>query len=174
MKWRTLIPVILLALVLFVASACGGGGAEATPTPTPTPTQTSTPTVTPTPTPTPEATEYPPPSEGKGNLAGHITWDGKSWRLEHGKQAGVQLFTKDAYQELGEYWTQIGAPEKRGAADVEGYFLFKNIDPGLYLVKVKCPTTSKFGGILYGPVEVTADETTSMGEIDPFDDCTRK
>lgn len=172
MKWKTVIPIVVLAIVLCVASACGGGVAPATPTPTPMPTPTSTPTITPIPTPTPEATEYPPLNEGKGKIAGHITWGGKSWRLEHGKQARVDLFTRDAFQLIGDLLYQQDAPVKRGAADTEGYFLFKNIEPGYYYVLVYCPGALR--GQVYGPIEVVADDTNNMGEIDPIDGCTGK
>lgn len=172
MKWRKVIPIVLLALVLCVASACGGGGAPATLTPTPTPTPTSTPTLTPTPTPTPEDTEYPTPKEGKGNIAGHITWNGKSWQVEQGTRAGVQLFTRDALDYFLGHFTQVGAPVKRGSADTEGYFLFKNIDSGYYYVLVFCIPGAVYDWVAYGPVEVVASQTTSMGEIDPYDTCT--
>ncbi len=166
MKWRTVVPIVLLALVLCVASACGGGGAA------PTPTSTPTLTPTPTPTPTPEATEYPPPGEGKGNLAGHITWNGKSWQVEQGTRAGVQLFTRDGFDYLFGLFVQVGSPVKRGSADTDGYFLFKNIEPGYYYVRVYCPPGASYDWMVYGPVEVVANQTTSIGEIDPYDTCT--
>lgn len=40
MKWNSIIPIVMFALVLLVASACGGAGAGPSPSPTPTPTPT--------------------------------------------------------------------------------------------------------------------------------------
>lgn len=165
MKWGKFVPIVLLALVLLVASACGGGEAAPTPTPTPTPTPITGVTPTPTPTEAPWADICPSPSPGKGNIAGHVLWNGQSWFPLFGKEAKVELYPPEAF---GEGFV-IGGSISKTHADEEGYFCFEDIEPGVeYYITVECP--NRPGIVTYGPIDVRANHTFWL-ELDPYLTC---
>lgn len=160
-------------IVMLVLSACGGGAAqtesaEAVVVDTSTPAATSTPADTPTPKPTVTATETPlptatatpnmtatrlpeitPAAEGKGNVAGLVLWNN-----EPVPQAAVWLCERFEGDCLGLY-------QYRANTDENGYFIFKNVTPGKYLVAINSFSTGWF--VFYFDSDGNREQEVSSG-----------
>jgi len=106
-----------------------------TPTPEATPTFTPTETVTPTFTPNVTATLLPeitPAAEGKGNVAGLVLWNNQPV-----PQAAVWLCEDFKGNCVGTY-------QYKTNTDKNGYYVFKNVTPGEYLVAINSFSTGWF------------------------------
>jgi hypothetical protein len=106
-----------------------------TPTPEATATQTSTPLATATFTPNVTATLLPeitPAVEGKGNLAGLVTWNNQPVT-----RAAVWLCEKFEGDCKGIY-------QYRTNTDQNGYYVFENVTPGKYIVAINSFSTGWF------------------------------
>ena len=167
-------------LLVLVLSACNGGAQTApteteivntstpaftstpaeTPTPEATATSTSTPLPTATFTPNVTATQLPevtPAAEGKGNVIGLVTWNGQPV-----KQAAVWLCEKFDGACLGTY-------QYRANTDKNGYYVFKNVIPGKYLVAINSFSTGWF--IFYFDSNGSREQVVSAGKdliLDPW------
>jgi hypothetical protein len=160
-------------ILLFIQSACAAN-APAAPTETPildtaTPAPTSTPTNTPTPeatatstnTPEPTATVTPnvtatqipdveTPVDGKGNLIGLVLWNDQPV-----PKAAVWLcegFSNGC----------TGINQYRANTDANGYYVFKNVTPGKYIVAVNSFSTGWF--IFYISPHGTREQTVTAGK----------
>lgn len=135
-----------------------------TPQDTPTPEATSTFTATPLPTatftPNVTATQLPeitPPAEGKGNVAGLVLWNDQPV-----PKAAVWLCEKFQGACLGTY-------QYRANTDKNGYYVFKNVTPGKYLVAINSFSTGWF--IFYFDASGSREQVVSAGEnllLDPW------
>lgn len=132
--------------------------ASPTPVDTATPAETSTPVATSTPSGT--ATQLPPmtpPAEGKGNVVGLVLWNDRPvphaavWLCE-----GVMLGCTGTYQ----YKTN---------ADHNGYFVFRNVTPGRYIVAINSFSSNWF--MFYFASNGTREQSVSAGKdlvLDPW------
>ena len=172
----------VLVLAMGLLSGCGPGqlfGPTLTPTPTITPTftLTFTPTLTPTPqatstptsTPLPTATftpdvtatqlpEITPPAEGKGNVIGLVLWNNQPV-----PQEAVWLCEKFEGNCLGTY-------QYRASTDQNGYYVFRNVTPGRYIVAINSFSTSWFN--FYFDARGSKEQTVAAGKnliLDPWD-----
>ncbi len=105
--------------------------ATPTPSPTPTPTMTPTPTATPSPTPTPTPTITPSPTPATGGVQGWVFHDentDQSYQNEPGI-ADVTIFLETA---SGQVITDT-------TTDVDGYFQFSGLTPGIYILRESIP-----------------------------------
>jgi hypothetical protein len=124
-----------------------------TSTPEATVTSTNTPAPTPTFTPDVTATQLPeitPAVEGKGNVVGLVLWNGQPVA-----KAAVWLCEKFEGACKGVY-------QYRANTDDNGYYIFKNVTPGKYLVAINSFSTSWF--IFYFDTQGNRMQTVSAGE----------
>lgn len=119
--------------------------ATATLTETPAPTATSTPNVTPT-----QLPELPAAVEGKGNVVGLVLWNDQPV-----PKAAVWLCERFEGACLGQF-------QYRANTDQNGYYVFKNVTPGEYLVAVNSFSTGWF--IFYFDANGNKEQTVSAGE----------
>jgi hypothetical protein len=133
---------------------------ENTPTPEATSTSTATATITPTFTPAITATQLPEletPASGKGNVAGLVLWNNQP-----ALRAAVWL-CKEIQGSCK------GVQQYRVNTDVNGYYLFKNVMPGKYIVAINSFNTGWF--IFYLDQNGGREQTVSAGQdliLDPF------
>lgn len=131
-----------------------------TPTPKPTSTHTSTPLPTATFTPNVTATQIPeitPPVEGKGNVAGLVLWNDQPV-----PKAAVWLCEGFSGGCTGIY-------QYRTNTDANGYYVFKNVTPGKYLVAINSFSTGWF--IFYFDADGSKEQEVSAGKnlvLDPW------
>lgn len=138
--------------------------ATSTPADTPTPQATATFTETPAPTPTftPNVTatllpELTPAVEGKGNVIGLVLWNNQPVR-----KAAVWLCEKFEGGCKGVYQYRVNTDEN-------GYYVFKNVTPGKYLVAINSFSTSWF--IFYFDATGNKELAVSAGQdliLDPW------
>jgi len=173
MKIRKLAISALLGVVLLLGAACDGGqGAEPTPTPTLTPTAAVAATATPMATSTIDLAFCPPPEEGKANIAGQLTWNGASW-YETFRSGGVlELYPHGSWDEIAGVKYLEGEIIARDSIDLDGYYCFRNLEPGEYEVQKHCPDDSnKPHTYMYiGPILAVANQTYWV-EMDPYSVC---
>lgn len=127
---------------------------EATFTPTATVTITATSTLNVTATQLPE---IPPAAEGKGNIAGLVVWNSQPV-----PRAAVWLCEKFEGACLGQY-------QYRTNSDENGYYVFKNVTPGKYVVAINSFSTGWF--IFYFDSKGTREQNVSAGKdliLDPW------
>lgn len=174
---RKLLCMGIAVIVLILQTGCGGG-VPATPTGasveiveentatiaptiapsnTPLPTLTATATFTPLPTATftPNVTatllpEITPAAEGKGNIVGLVTWNNQPV-----PQAAVWLCEKFEGSCKGTY-------QYRANTDANGYYVFKNVTPGKYLVAINSFSTGWF--IFYFDADGNKMQEVKAGE----------
>jgi hypothetical protein len=119
--------------------------ATSTPTETPLPTATFTPDVTPT-----QLPEVTPPVQGKGNVIGLVVWNDQPvpkslvWLCEE-----FDGGCKGRYQYSAN-------------TDKNGYYVFKNVTPGKYIVAINSFSSSWF--IFYFDSKGYREQTVSEGE----------
>lgn len=124
-----------------------------TPTPEPTATFTQTPEPTATSTPNVTATllpEIPVAVDGKGNVAGLVLWNNQPVA-----KAAVWLCEDFAGACLGTY-------QYRANTDAHGYYVFKNVTPGDYIVAINSFSTGWF--IFYFDSNGKREQTVLAGE----------
>jgi hypothetical protein len=131
-----------------------------TPTPEATPTLTSTPLPTATFTPNVTATqipEIPAAAEGKGTVVGLVLWNGQPV-----PQAAVWLCEEFSGGCKGTF-------QYRANTDENGYYVFKNVTPGLYTVAINSFNSSWF--IFYFDTGGSREQNVSAGGnliLDPW------
>ena len=134
--------------------------ASDSPTPEATSTSTSTPLPTATFTPNVTATQLPeitPAAEGKGNVIGLVLWNDQPV-----PKAAVWLCEKFEGACIGTY-------QYRANTDQNGYYVFKNVTPGKYLVAINSFSTGWF--IFYFDASGSREQNVSAGEnliLDPW------
>lgn len=173
MKIRNLAVPVLLGAVLLAGAACGGGqGAEPTPTPMPTLTPTAAEaTSTPTPTSTVDLSFCPPPAEGKANIAGVLLWNDESWYQTFRTVGVLEILVYGDWLEIAGVKYTEGTVLGRDNTDLDGYFCFRNIEPGEYMVRKQCPSgTTEMMYVIYGPILAQAGQT-KWANVDPYDIC---
>lgn len=175
---RKTLYVSFVLVLMMVQSACAGGSAQpaapevvdateivntftpvATSTPADTPTPQATATVTETPLPTatftPNVTatllpEITPAVEGKGNVVGLVTWNNQPVA-----KAAVWMCEKFEGGCKGLY-------QYRTNTDQNGYYIFKNVTPGKYVVAVNSFSTGWF--IFYSDANGSEQQQVVAGE----------
>ena len=174
MKINRLAIIVLLGAVLLADAACGGeGGAQPTPTPTPAPTMTPAAIATPTPTPTStmDLSFCPPPAEGKANIAGVLVWNGESYYDEFRVRGVVEILVYGDWLEIAGVKYVEGTVLARDNTDLDGYFCFRNLEPGEYMIRKECPSgTTEMLYVLYGPILAQAGQTKWV-DVDPYNVC---
>lgn len=159
---------VSLSILMVAGFACGGEqGAAPTPTVTAEPTATVEETVQATPTQT--FVNCPPPSEGKGNIAGIILWNEGSWVDEFGTRAILDLYPTGSHEDIAGLKYLEGVRAAKTTADIDGNFCFRNIEPGEYFISRGCPNVAYLG--VYINVTVTEGETYWLS-FDPHGTCT--
>lgn len=173
MKIRNLAVPVLLGMVLLLGAACGEGqDAEPTPTPTLTPTAAEA-TSTPTPTSTMDLSFCPPPAEGKANIAGRLTWNGESWYETFRTLGVLDVKVFGDWLEIAGKTYVSGTVLARDSIDIDGYFCFRNLEPGEYMVSKWCPAGTKNAQGYAGPILARAGQTYWV-EADLYRYCTSK
>jgi hypothetical protein len=173
MKTKKLAVFTLLVVVLLVGAACGGGrGVEPTPTPTSTTEPTAAPVSTATPTSTIDLAFCPPPEEGKANIAGVLTWNGTSYYEKFRVRGVVELKVYGDWLEIAGVKYSEGTVIARDSTDFDGYYCFRNIEPGEYMVEKSCPAGTKaLMKAFIGSILAKANQTYWV-EMDPYTVCT--
>jgi hypothetical protein len=173
MKIKSLAVFALLGVLLLLGAACGEGqGVEPTPTPTLTPTAAEA-TSTPTPTSTIDLAFCPPPAAGKANIAGVLVWNGESYYETFRTRGMMELYPHGSWIEIAGVKYDEGTIIARDSTDFDGYFCFRNLEPGEYEVQKECPAgTRELMNVFIGPILARADQTKWV-EMDPYDICTK-
>lgn len=173
MKMKSLAVFALLGVVMLLGAACDGDqGAEPTPTPTSTSEPTAAPVSTPTPTSTVDLSFCPPPEEGKANIAGVLLWNGTSYYDELHVRGVLELKVYGDWLEIAGVKKVSGSVLARDSIDFDGYYCFRNIEPGEYMVRKDCPAgTKELTGVFRGPILAVAGKTYWV-TFDPYSVCT--
>ncbi len=169
---RKFLTTVFTLIMVFVQSGCSSAQSSPTETVivnTSTPMMTSTPADTPTPeatatstsTPLPTATftpnvtatqipEITPPVEGKGNVVGLVLWNDQPV-----PQAAVWMCERFEGGCVGIY-------QYKTNTDKNGYYLFKNVTPGKYIVAINSFSSGWF--IFYFDAKGSKDVNVSAGQ----------
>ena len=171
MTIKKLAVFTLLGVVLLGVACDGEQGAGPTPTPTQTPTAAAVATATPTSTTTIDLAFCPPPEAGKANIAGVLLWNGGSYYDEFRVRGVVELKVYgDWYEWAGVKYSE-GTVLARDNTDLDGYYCFRNLEPGEYMVRKDCPAgTKELMGVYRGPILAQAGQTKWV-ELDPYSVC---
>lgn len=125
----------------------------------------------PTPTATVDLSFCPTPSEGKANIAGVLTWNGESWYGTFHVGGVLNVKTYGDWLEIAGVTYTSGTVLARDSIDLDGYYCFRNLEPGEYMVSKSCPPGSReLTNVVYGPIPAEANQTYWI-PFDPYNVC---
>jgi len=100
-------------------------------------------------------------------------WNGGSYYEAFRTRGVLELKEYGSWEERAGLKEVSGVVIARDSTDIDGYYCFRNVEPGEYMVHKLCPSgTTELLYVYAGPILAQADHTYWV-EMDPYYGCTR-